>query len=500
MADRGTIKLKFCEALDRFVEIRCFTDDEIEKLFRNIKIKDKRAYKRLIINAAIVNYLDEIAPLIFGDSNYSLFGEITEQELYNLCIKVNPSLDIKKVTITIEENAELRENLVPMLNSGADAMEEDITERLINMEDHLRKRVVGQEEAIIKVSQAIRKAHVGLRNPVKPIGTFLFCGPTGVGKTHLAKVLAEFLFGDEEEIIRIDCSEYSLDHEYAKLIGAPPGYIGHKEGGMLTEAVKNKPRSVVLFDEIEKAHWKVHNLLLQMFDAGHLTDNKGTKISFRNTVIIMTSNVGVKGIQDISGAIGFGDHESKVDQEVKTQEMIKSLKKTFKPEFLNRIDEVVNFNALTRDHNLMIIDIMLSELTPRLDNLKMTLEIPPKVKEFLVDHGTDEKMGARPLRRAIHRFIESPLSEDILRRTFVEGDIILAAIGDDEITFTKKKDGGGPKEDTPGGKGSIPEKGGDGSGDSDEADAGGDEAGSKPEAVEKPKAKKTRKSSRKKSK
>ncbi|MDP7420850.1 MAG: AAA family ATPase, partial [bacterium] len=306
----------------------------------------------------------------------------------------------------------------------------------------------------------------------------------GVGKTHVAKVLAEFLFGDEDEIIRIDCSEYSLDHEYAKLIGAPPGYIGHKEGGFLTEAVKEKPRSVILFDEIEKAHWKVHNLLLQMFDAGHLTDNKGTKISFRNTVIIMTSNVGVRGIQDISGAIGFGDHEGKVDHDIKTQEMIKSLRKTFKPEFINRIDEVVNFHSLTRDHNIQIIDIMLTELIDRLKQIGMDIDIPKEVKEFLVDRGTDEKMGARPLRRAIHRFIESPLSEDILRKVFVEGDFIKTAPDGDTIAFTKKKSKKGS------GKKTLEDE--EGSGDVSEPDEG------EPEDSGSGKDKKTKKSGRKK--
>jgi ATP-dependent protease Clp ATPase subunit len=441
--NKGKIKIKFCESLDRFVEIRVFSEADINKIFKNVKITDKKSYKRLILSTAIVNYHEEIMPLIFNENNYSLFGEIAEQELYNLCISVNPQLDIKKVTITIESN-EKDEEMVPLLDNeeeGAIGDEDSITERLLNMEDYLKQRIVGQDEAIKVVSQAIRKAHVGLRNPDRPIGTFLFVGQTGVGKTELAKALTEFLVGNEKELIRIDCSEFAQSHEYAKLIGAPPGYVGHKDGGMLTEAVKNKPRSVVLFDEIEKAHEKVHNLLLQIMDAGTLTDSKGEQVSFKNCVLIMTSNVGVKSVDKAEAAIGFGDHKKVIDHDFKTQEMLKTLKKAFKPEFINRIDEIVNFRELTYEDNLKIVEIMLKDVLKRLHRLSYDLKITDAMKKFLVDHGWDPKMGARPLKRSIQRYVESPLSEMILNKEFKKGDVIQVKIdkkNDTLVYYTKK--------------------------------------------------------------
>jgi len=437
---KARVKMKFCESLDRFVQIREFTEDEINKIFKNINITDKKSYKRLIISTAIVNYLEEIAPLVFGNNNYSLFGEITEQELYNLCIQVNPSLDIKNVTITMEREEE--EGITAIDSEGEKEDEdEDITHRLINMEKHLRKRIVGQEEAISVVSLAIRKAHVGLKNPQKPIGSFMFAGPTGVGKTELAKALAEFLFGDEREIIRIDCSEYSMSHEYAKLIGAPPGYIGHKEGGFLTEAVKAKPRSVVLFDELEKAHRKMHNVLLQILDDGILTDNHGERIVFKDCVVIMTTNVGVEEFQKIEKLIGFGADEVQKDLNVRKRETSKALEKSFPPEFLNRIDEMVTFRPLTKDDNMDIFDIMITEVLNRLEKLGMKLDITQEVKEFIVENGSNQKYGARPLKRAIKNYVENPLSGCILNKEFVKGDEIRTEVIYDEnrIEFKKTK-------------------------------------------------------------
>ena len=444
---KARVKMKFCESLDRFVQIREFTEDEINKIFKNINITDKKSYKRLIISTAIVNYIEEISPLVFGNNNYSLFGEITEQELYNLCIQVNPSLDIKNVTITLERSDE---EGITTIDGELPEEEEDITERLINMEMHLRKRIVGQEEAIKVVSQAIRKAHVGLKNPEKPIGSFMFAGPTGVGKTELAKALAEFLYGDERELIRIDCSEYSMSHEYAKLIGAPPGYIGHKEGGFLTEAVKNKPKSIVLFDELEKAHRKMHNVLLQILDDGILTDNHGEKIIFKDTVIIMTTNVGVEEFQELDKLIGFGADAVKKDQDTRKRETGKALEKTFPPEFLNRIDEMVTFTALTKEDNMNIFDILIKDVIKRLESLGMELDIPLEVKEFIVDKGTNLKYGARPLKRSIKTQVENPLSEGILNKEFEKGCKISSRVDNDKdkVVFEAKKEKKSPKKDT----------------------------------------------------
>jgi ATP-dependent Clp protease ATP-binding subunit ClpC len=436
------IKMKFCESLDRFVAIRSFTPEQKQQLFKNIKITDKKSYKRLIINASVVNYLDEIAPLVFGNNEYPLLGEIIEQELYNLCVKVNPSLDIKEVTIQVDEHAG-KGGSIPML--GAEASDEAKAEkqRFMEIENHLRKRIIGQDEAVTAVAQAIRKAKVGLKNPKRPVGSFIFVGQTGVGKTELAKALCEFMTGSENDLVRIDCSEFAMSHEYAKLIGAPPGYIGHNEGGYLTESVKNKPNGVVIFDEIEKAHEKVHNLLLQLLDEGVLTDSKGETVSFRESIIILTTNVGVADISSEESKPGFrvveqpkvneGDKKlEELSHEKKAKITRRSLEKKFPPEFLNRIDDIVVFRALTKEDNLEILNILLEEVTERVSSLSMRLSFTDELKIFLVDKGTDLKYGARPLRRTIHRYVENPLAESILMGKFDKGDEISAVCGKDE--------------------------------------------------------------------
>ncbi|MDD5092451.1 MAG: AAA family ATPase [Candidatus Wallbacteria bacterium] len=421
MSGKGEVHMKFCESLDRFVEIRRFTEDEVQKIFQNIKITDKKSYKRLIINTAVVNYLDEIAPLIFGNNNYSLFGEITEQELYNLCIQVNPELDIKKITITIPKGDD--DQNIPMLDNLPEGGV-DVSERFINMEKYISKRIVGQKPAVIAVSQSIRKAHVGLRNPDKPIGSFMFAGQTGVGKTELAKALAEFLFGDEKELVRVDCSEYSQSHEYAKLIGAPPGYIGHKEGGFLTEAIKAKSKAVVLFDEIEKAHPKVHNILLQILDDGILTDSQGERVYFKDCLLIMTTNIGVEEFKELDRTIGFGAETLIMDHKVRERETIRALEKTFPPEFLNRIDEIITFTALEKIHLLDILEIQLGEVFGRLEKLGFKIDMTADAKEYIVDQGSNVKFGARPLKRAVKNLVENTLAEGILEGKFKKGDTI----------------------------------------------------------------------------
>lgn len=433
MDSTSGIKMKFCESLDRFVAIRSFTPEQKQQLFKNIKITDKKSYKRLIINASVVNYLDEIAPLVFGNNEYPLLGEIIEQELYNLCVKVNPSLDIKEVTILVDEQT-AKGGAIPILGSDTDADEEN-RKRYMEIEKHLRKRIIGQDEAVTAVAQAIRKARVGLKNPKRPVGSFIFVGQTGVGKTELAKVLCEFMTGSENDLVRIDCSEFAMSHEYAKLIGAPPGYIGHNEGGYLTESVKNKPNGVVVFDEIEKAHEKVHNLLLQLLDEGVLTDSKGETVSFRESVIILTTNVGVDDITSEETKPGFrvedsasdtGEKLDELSHEKKSKITRKSLEKKFPPEFLNRIDEIIIFRALDKNDNLLILNILLDEVVERVGNLSMRLSFTEELKTFLVDKGTDLKYGARPLRRTIHRYIENPLAEAILKGSFDKGDEISA--------------------------------------------------------------------------
>lgn len=433
------IKMKFCESLDRFVAIRSFTPEQKQQLFKNIKITDKKSYKRLIINASVVNYLDEIAPLVFGNNEYPLLGEIIEQELYNLCVKVNPSLDIKEVTIQVDEQT-AKGGAITMLGSESEEAK-TAQQRYMEIENHLRKRIIGQDEAVTAVAQAIRKARVGLKNPKRPVGSFIFVGQTGVGKTELAKALCEFMTGSENDLVRIDCSEFAMSHEYAKLIGAPPGYIGHNEGGYLTESVKNKPNGVVVFDEIEKAHEKVHNLLLQLLDEGILTDSKGETVSFRECVIILTTNIGVTDITSEESKPGFRIEDTapkvkeKIDDlshEKKVKITRKSLEKKFPPEFLNRIDDVIVFRALDKDDNRQILKILLKEVTERVSGLSMRLGFADEMETFLVDRGCDLKYGARPLRRTIHRYIENPLAEAILKGSFNKGDDISTVCGKNE--------------------------------------------------------------------
>jgi ATP-dependent Clp protease ATP-binding subunit ClpC len=355
---------------------------------------------------------------------------------------VNPSLDIKEVTIQVDESA-AKGGAIPML--GAEVSDEAKAEqqRFMEIEKHLRKRIIGQDEAVTAVAQAIRKAKVGLKNPKRPVGSFIFVGQTGVGKTELAKALCEFMTGNETDLVRIDCSEFAMSHEYAKLIGAPPGYIGHNEGGYLTESVKNKPNGVVVFDEIEKAHEKVHNLLLQLLDEGILTDSKGEAVSFRESVIIMTTNVGVSDITSeeskpgfrVGGAANPSDAEKKLEElshEKKSKITRKSLEKKFPPEFLNRIDDIIVFRALTKEDNLEILNILLEEVSERVSGLNMRLEFADELKTFLVDKGTDLKYGARPLRRTIHRYIENPLAESILMGKFDKGNEITAVCDKDD--------------------------------------------------------------------
>ncbi|MFY9435376.1 MAG: ATP-dependent Clp protease ATP-binding subunit [Limnochordia bacterium] len=310
------------------------------------------------------------------------------------------------------------------------------SQRLLNLEEILHQRVVAQDEAIEALSKAIRRAFAGLKDPKRPVGSFVFLGPTGVGKSELAKALAEALFGDEDAMVRIDMSEYMERHSVSRLVGAPPGYVGYEEAGQLTEKVRRKPYSVVLFDEIEKAHPEVFNILLQVLEDGRLTDSKGRTVDFRNTVVIMTSNVGAQQIQRES-SIGFRITESEADSyQAMKEKVIEELKRTFRPEFLNRIDEIIVFHALNRQHISAIIEIMLKELRQQLAEKRIILEITDAAKELVADAGYDPDFGARPLRRAIQKMIENPLAELILQGKYNDGDTIHIDTKDGELTFS----------------------------------------------------------------
>ena len=306
-------------------------------------------------------------------------------------------------------------------------------QKLLNMEDILHKRLIGQEEAVDTVSDAIRRARSGLKDPKRPIGTFLFLGPTGVGKTELAKSLAEFMFNDEDALIRIDMSEYMEKHNVSRLVGAPPGYVGYDEGGQLTEAVRRKPYSVVLFDEIEKAHPDVFNIMLQIFDDGRLTDSKGRTVDFKNTLIIMTSNIGSDIILE-NTLNSIGSTQNFEDTKEKVLEVLRS---RFKPEFLNRIDETIFFKALNMQDLTKIVDIQMDYLRRLLKDQEIDFEITPDAKEFLATRGFNPVYGARPLKRVIRQLIENPLSKQILAQKFLRGDKVIIDVKDDEIVFKK---------------------------------------------------------------
>ena len=307
------------------------------------------------------------------------------------------------------------------------------TERLVNMEDELHKRIVGQDQAITAISRAIRRSRAGLKDPHRPIGSFIFSGPTGVGKTELARTLAEFLFADREALIRVDMSEYMERFSVSRLIGAPPGYVGYDDSGTLTKAVRRRPYSVVLLDEIEKAHPDVFNILLQVLDEGHLTDNYGRVIDFKNTVLIMTSNLGARDIA--RGGLGFQQADARSGYENMRDKVNEEINRTFNPEFLNRVDDTIVFHPLSRDEIGEIVHIMLGDLQERLAQGEMSLSLTPRAIEFLVEHGYNEKYGARPLKRAIRRFLEEPLSEKLLMAEFGSGDEIEADVTEDGETL-----------------------------------------------------------------
>jgi len=315
------------------------------------------------------------------------------------------------------------------------------TEKLRRMANDLQGAVIGQDEAISKVVKAIQRNRVGLKDPKKPIGTFIFLGPTGVGKTELARALARHMFDSDDALIRIDMSEYMEKFTVSRLIGAPPGYVGYEEGGQLTERVRRKPYSVILLDEIEKAHPDIYNILLQVLDDGQLTDGMGRKVDFKNTLIIMTSNIGARQLKDFGDGVGFATANRMENADENNKAVIeKALKRTFSPEFLNRIDDVVVFNSLTKDNIFSIIDILMQGVMKRLSNLGFSMELSEKAKEFIADKGYDSQFGARPLHRAIQKYLEDPLAEEILNMNIKNGDIMIAELDEaaEKIKFTLK--------------------------------------------------------------
>src|SRR6266850_2008219 len=310
-------------------------------------------------------------------------------------------------------------------------LQEAETARLLRMEDEIHNTVIGQQEAIAAIARSIRRSRAGLKDPRRPIGSFIFCGPTGVGKTELARALAKFLFADDQALIRVDMSEYMEKFSVSRLIGAPPGYVGYEDSGTLTKAVRRKPYSVVLLDEIEKAHPDVFNILLQVLDEGHLTDNYGRLIDFKNTVVIMTSNVGARDVAK-GKALGFGKPDARNEFERMSAKVKEEVNKVFNPEFLNRLDDVIVFHSLNREHITLIVAILARDVQKRLGEEELTLRLTQGATDFLVDHGYDEHFGARPLKRAIQKYVEDPLSEKILVGDFAKGDEIEVDVAPDK--------------------------------------------------------------------
>ena len=347
----------------------------------------------------------------------------------------------KNKRFPIDEEA-IAEVVSMMTGIPVKRMVEAETEKLRRMGDDMKAMVVGQQEAIAKVTKAIQRNRVGLKDPKKPIGTFIFLGPTGVGKTELARSLARYMFDSEDALIRIDMSEYMEKFTVSRLVGAPPGYVGYEEGGQLTEKVRRKPYSVILLDEIEKAHPDIYNILLQVLDDGQLTDGLGRKIDFKNTLIIMTSNIGVRQLKEFGDGVGFATANRVQNADENNKAVIeKALKRTFSPEFLNRIDDVVVFNSLSKDNIFEIIDILMKNVLKRLINLGFSLEITNEAKDFIAEKGYDVQFGARPLHRAIQKYLEDELAEEILSMNVKQGDILIAGLDkeNEKIVFSLKE-------------------------------------------------------------
>tara|TARA_R110002110_G_scaffold52342_2_gene152447 strand:+ start:106 stop:2574 length:2469 start_codon:yes stop_codon:yes gene_type:complete len=340
-------------------------------------------------------------------------------------------LNKKRTLITMEDVSEV---VSLMTGIPLQRLSSDEGKRLLGMEKEMKGSVIGQDEAVTKIAQSLRRNRVGIRNPKKPIGTFMFLGPTGTGKTHLAKKLAEYMFGNEDALIRIDMSEYQERHAVSRLIGAPPGYVGHEEGGQLTEKVRRKPYSIILFDEIEKANKDVYNILLQLLDDGQLTDSIGRKVNFKNCMVIMTSNIGIKKLQEFGAGVGFSTKSLSTNKDAKKSEFLsKELKKHFPPEFLNRLDDLVIFKSLERSEIKQIVELEIDKLKIRIKELGYKLKVLKSTKDFLVDAGYDEEYGARPLNRAIQKFLEDPISEEILKENVKKGQTVI-------VSYSKTKE------------------------------------------------------------
>ncbi len=421
--------VKACVKLsDRYISDRFLPDkaiDVLDEVGARVHLKNIHVPKHIEEFEAQIEEIKEEKNKAVKSQQYEKAADLRDHES-KLVRKLEKAKEdweeeakTKKYPVSEEDIAEV---IAMMTGIPVKRVAQSESKKLVGMTNDLKKVIIGQDEAIIKVSKAIQRNRVGLKDPSKPIGSFIFLGPTGVGKTELAKALARYLFDTEDALIRIDMSEYMEKFSVSRLIGAPPGYVGYEEGGQLTEKVRRKPYSVVLLDEIEKAHPDVYNILLQVLDDGLLTDGLGRKVDFKNTLIIMTSNIGVRQLKDFGQGVGFATKARQDSSEDMTKSVIQSaLKRTFSPEFLNRIDDVVIFNSLSREHIHQIIDITLQDLYNRMSNMGFALSLSEEAKDFVAEKGFDPQFGARPLHRAIQKYIEDPLAEFILNENPAEG-------------------------------------------------------------------------------
>ncbi|HBN85794.1 MAG TPA: hypothetical protein DDZ89_18355 [Clostridiales bacterium] len=392
---------------------------EIEEKINEIKTEKKAA----------INNQDFEKAASFRDKEKALEEDLDKQK------KLWAAKNSKDTKIGYEEIADV---VSQWTGIPVRKLQGDESERLLHMEDILHKRVVGQEQAVEALSKAIRRSRVGLKDPQKPIGSFIFLGPTGVGKTELSKALAEAMFGDENAMIRVDMSEYMEKYSVSKLVGSPPGYVGYDEGGQLTDKVRTNPYSVLLFDEIEKAHPDVFNILLQVLDDGRITDGQGRTVDFRNTVVIMTSNVGAMQLTE-DRPLGFSFQQDNDESDYKSLKgkVMTELKRSFRPEFLNRVDDIIVFHHLTKEHMNEIIEIMLKNLRDRLKSRNITLKVTDEVKSYIIKKGYDKAYGARPMKRVIQNLIEDGLAEKLLLNEIGDNDTVTVELEGEQLVFTK---------------------------------------------------------------
>jgi ATP-dependent Clp protease ATP-binding subunit ClpC len=414
---------KYFEPLDVFVTIRIFTASEAARLFENARLPNRRAFVDLIVNACVAGGSENVLARLDPASNAA-------ERLYDLCIEANPALDIRKVAIPVSDGPTPELHLL----GHASPTPRRHFESLRKLEEDLGTRVVGQAEAVSSVARALRKSLAGLRDPQRPIAAFFFVGQTGVGKTELAKAISQSMTGDPSAMVRVDCSEYALPHEYAKLIGAPPGYIGHDQGGLFAE-LGRRGQTVVLFDEVEKSDPKVHDLLLQAMDEGFVTDSKGRRVPFGQTVMVFTSNVGASEIETLRNRMGFGGGRRTLSREELFGETETSLRARFRPEFLNRLSEVVLFNPIGLAECVRIVERFLEEVRRHAASVPIELDFSDAVPPLLAEKGYRPEYGARELRRTVEREVEAPLADLLVEGALHEGDRVHVRVSRDKLRF-----------------------------------------------------------------